>query len=101
MARTSTIVKEKKKAKTVAKYAVRRAALKKTIKDPKTSDQARWEATQALQKQPRNASASRGNRRCELTGRPKGVFRRFGLSRNKLRLLAMRGDLPGVTKASW
>jgi small subunit ribosomal protein S14 len=101
MAKTSMIEREKKRAKTVAKYATKRAALKAVIQDPKASDEDKWAAQIKLQKQPRNASASRKQRRCELTGRPRGVYRKFSLSRNKLREAAMRGDVPGLVKASW
>ena len=101
MAKTSMIMREKKRHRTVAKYARKRAALKESIRDPKLSDEARWEATQALQKLPRDASPSRLRTRCEITGRPNGVYRRFGLGRNKLREAAMRGDIPGLVKSSW
>lgn len=101
MAKQSMIEREKKRAKTVAKYAVKRAALKAKIANPETSDEDRWEAQMALQKQPRNASKSRGRRRCQVTGRPHGVYRKFGLCRNKLREAAMSGYVPGLVKASW
>lgn len=101
MAKTSMIEREKKRARTVAKYAAKRAALKALIQDPKTSDEDKWAAQIKLQQQPRNASASRGRNRCEITGRPRGVYRKFGLSRIKLREAAMRGDVPGLVKASW
>lgn len=101
MAKQSMIEREKKRAKTVAKFAVKRAALKAVIADPNASDDEKWEAQMALQKQPRNASASRGQRRCQVTGRPHGVYRKFGLCRNKLREAAMKGYVPGLVKASW
>jgi small subunit ribosomal protein S14 len=101
MAKTSMIEREKKRAKIAAKYASKRATLKAIIQDPKASDEDKWAAQIKLQKQPRNASLSRKQRRCELTGRPRGVYRKFGLSRNKLREAAMRGDVPGLVKASW
>lgn len=101
MAKTSMIEREKKRARTVAKFAAKRAALKALIQDPKTSDEDKWAAQIKLQQQPRNASASRGRNRCEITGRPRGVYRKFGLSRIKLREAAMRGDVPGLVKASW
>ena len=101
MAKQSMIEREKKRAKLVAKYAVKRAALKAAIVNPETSDEDRWDAQIALQKQPRNASASRGRRRCQVTGRPHGVYRKFGLCRNKLREAAMNGYVPGLVKASW
>jgi len=101
MAKTSMINREKKRAKTVKKYAAKRAALKALISNPNTSDDDRWEAQVKLQKLPRNASPSRQMRRCTLTGRPHAVYRRFGLSRTKLREAAMRGDVPGLVKSSW
>ena len=101
MAKQSMINREKKRARTVQKYAAKRAAYKKTIGDPKVSDEDRWEAQAKLQALPRNASPCRGVNRCSLTGRPHGVYRRFGLARTKLREAAMRGDVPGLVKSSW
>jgi small subunit ribosomal protein S14 len=101
MAKTSMKNRELKRQRTVAKYAKKRAELKATIVNPNTSSEARWEAQIALQKQPRDASAARLRNRCRITGRPHGVFRKFGLSRIKLREAAMRGDVPGLVKASW
>ena len=101
MARTSVIEREKKRAKIVAKYATKRAELKKTIADRHASDDERWQAQLQLQGLPRNASPVRLRRRCGQTGRPRGVYRKFGLGRNKLREAAMRGDVPGLVKASW
>ncbi len=101
MAKTSIVEREKKRARTVAKYAVKRAALKAIVGDRSASDDERWEAQLKLQRLPRDASPVRQQRRCGLTGRPHGVYRKFGLGRNKLREAAMRGDVPGLTKASW
>ena len=101
MAKRSMIERETKRTKTVKKFAVKRAALKATILDQNASDEERWDAQIALQKQPRNASASRQRRRCQITGRPHGVYRKFGLCRNKLREAAMNGYVPGLVKASW
>ena len=101
MAKVSMINRELKRQKTVKKYAVKRAALKAIIASPESSDDDRWEAQLKLQKLPRNASPCRQVRRCKLTGRPHGVYRRFGLARNKLREAAMRGDIPGLVKSSW
>ena len=101
MAKTSMIMREAKRAKIVAKYAAKRLALKAVIHDVKASDEEKWEAQIKLQKLPRDASPSRQRRRCRITGRPHGVYRKFGLSRIKLREAAMRGDVPGLTKASW
>ncbi|HQQ62720.1 MAG TPA: 30S ribosomal protein S14 [Pseudomonadales bacterium] len=101
MAKLSMIEREKKRAKTVAKYADKRATLKATIANPKTSDEDRWAAQVQLQKLPRDASPVRKQTRCRLTGRPHAVYRKFGLSRIKLREHAMKGDVPGLVKASW
>ena len=101
MAKQSMKNRELKRQQTVAKYALKRAALKAIIANPNSTPEARWEAQVALQKQPRDASAARLRNRCRLTGRPHGVYRKFGLSRNMLRQAAMRGDVPGLVKASW
>ena len=101
MAKKSVINRELKRQQTVAKFAEKRAALKAVIANPNTSPEERWEAQIALQKQPRNASAARLRNRCRVTGRPHGVYRKFGLGRNKLREAAMRGDVPGLVKSSW
>ncbi len=101
MARVSITEREKKREKTVAKYAEKRRALKAIIADRSASDEERWEAQLKLQALPRNASPVRLRRRCGLTGRPRGVYRKFGLGRNKLREAAMRGDVPGLMKGSW
>jgi len=95
------IAREKKRSKTVAKYAEKRAALKAVVNSTTASDEEKWEAQVKLQKLPRDASPSRQRNRCQVTGRPHGVFRKFGLCRNKLREHAMKGDVPGLTKASW
>jgi small subunit ribosomal protein S14 len=101
MAKKSMIAREKKRTDTVAKFAVKRAALKAILNDPKAGDDEKWEAQVKLQKLPRDASPVRQRRRCQITGRPHGVYRKFGLCRNKLREAAMRGDVPGLVKASW
>ena len=101
MAKTSMIEREKRRAKTVKKHAAKRARLKEQIRDPDASSEARTAAVEALQKLPRDASPSRLRSRCAITGRPRGTYRKFGLARNKLRELAMRGEVPGVIKASW
>ena len=101
MAKTSIIERAKKRVKVVAKYAAKRAELKKIVGDRNASDDERWQAQMQLQKQPRDASPVRLRRRCCETGRPRGVYRKFGLGRNKLREAAMRGDVPGLVKASW
>lgn len=101
MAKLSMIEREKKRAKTVAKYAEKRTRLKALIANPKTSDDDRWQAQVQLQKLPRDASPIRKQTRCRLTGRPHAVYRKFGLSRIKLREHAMKGDVPGLVKASW
>lgn len=101
MAKTSMIEREKKRAKAVEKYAKKRAELKAKISSPGATDEERWAATIALQKLPRNSSPSRQHNRCGVTGRPHGFYRKFGLGRNKLREYAMKGDIPGLVKASW
>ncbi len=101
MAKTSMIERETKRSKLVAKYAAKRTALKAIINSTTASDDEKWEAQIKLQKLPRDASPVRQTRRCQVTGRPHGVFRKFKLCRNKLREAAMRGDVPGLTKASW
>lgn len=101
MAKLALINREEKRAKTVAKYAVKRAELFAVINNVNLSDEERMDARLKLQQLPRNASPSRQRNRCTLTGRPRGVFRKFGLCRNKLREVAMRGEVPGMTKASW
>ncbi len=95
------IEREKKRAKTVAKFAAKRAALKKASVDMTKSYEERMEAMEKLAALPRNASPVRQRNRCRLTGRPHGVYKKFGLSRNMLRELAMQGDVPGLRKASW
>ena len=101
MAKVSMKQRELKRQRTVAKYAEKRAALKAIINNPGSSDDERWDALVAMQKQPRDASSSRLRNRCRVTGRPHGYLRKFGLSRIKLREAAMRGDVPGLVKASW
>ena len=101
MAKSSMKNREAKRTKLVAKYAAKRAELKAIISSPEASEEARWDAQVALQKIPRDASPVRQQRRCQVTGRPHGVYRKFGLSRIKLREAAMRGDVPGLKKASW
>jgi small subunit ribosomal protein S14 len=95
------VEREKKRARLVAKYARKRAALKAIINDRSLPEEERWEAQVKLQKQPRNASPVRQQRRCGITGRPHGVYRKFGLGRNKLREAALRGDVPGLVMSSW
>lgn len=101
MAKKSMIAREAKRARLVAKYAQKRAALKAVIADVNATEEEKWDAQIALQKLPRDASPVRQQRRCQITGRPHAVYRKFGLSRNKLREAAMRGDVPGLVKASW
>jgi small subunit ribosomal protein S14 len=101
MAKKSMIAREVKRAKTVAKFAEKRAKIKATIADVNATDEERYEAQVALQKLPRDAGPTRQRNRCAITGRPHGVYRKFGLSRHKLREAAMRGDVPGLKKASW
>ena len=101
MAKKSMIARDVKRASIVAKFAVQRAELKAVIANQESSEEDVWEAQVKLQKMPRDASPSRQRRRCRITGRPHGVYRKFGLCRNKLREAAMRGDVPGLVKASW
>ena len=101
MAKRSLINREKKRAALVQKYAVKRAALKAVIQDQAKTEEERYEARLALQKLPRNANPTRMRSRCELTGRPRGTYRMFGLARAKIREAAFRGEIPGLTKASW
>ncbi|OUR87352.1 30S ribosomal protein S14 [Gammaproteobacteria bacterium 42_54_T18] len=101
MAKVSMVVREKKRTKLVAKYAVKRAELKEIIRSPDSTDEQRWDAQIKLQSLPRDSSPVRQRNRCGLTGRPHGFYRKFGLSRNKLREAAMRGEVPGLKKASW
>lgn len=101
MAKVSMINREKKRAKTVQKYAVKRAALKAIISSVSASEDERMEAMRKFHALPRDASPVRKRNRCRLTGRPHGFYRKFGLSRNKLREAMMRGDIPGLRKASW
>ena len=101
MAKLSLINRDIKRAKLADKYAAKRAALKAIIDDQSKSDEERYDARLALQKLPRNANPTRQRNRCAVTGRPRGVFRKFGLARHKLREMAMKGEIPGITKASW
>ncbi len=101
MTRMALIEREKKRKKMVAKYAVKRANLAAIINNAALSDEEKFNARVVLQKLPKNSSPSRQRNRCALTGRPRGTFRKFGLGRNKLRELALKGDIPGVIKASW
>ena len=101
MAKTSMVMREKRRALTVKKYAAKRAQLKEQIRSPRTSPEARATAQAKLQAMPRDASPSRQRNRCAITGRSRGVYRKFGLSRVKIREVVNRGEIPGVSKASW
>jgi small subunit ribosomal protein S14 len=101
MAKKSMIARETKRTRTASQYAAKRSALKAVIKNPNSTFEQIEQATLKLQKLPRDASPSRKQNRCRVTGRPHGVYRKFGLCRNKLREAAMRGDVPGLVKASW
>lgn len=101
MAKKSVIAREAKRKRLVAKHATRRAELTKIVSDTQASSADQWEAMLALQKLPRDSSRARQRNRCVLTGRPHGYLRQFGLCRNKLREVIMRGDAPGVVKSSW
>ncbi len=101
MSKVALINRDQKRRKTVKKFSARRAELMAVINNQKLSPEDRYEARLKLQKLPRDASPVRLRNRCALTGRPRGVYRKFGLGRSKLRDLAMRGEIPGVIKASW
>jgi small subunit ribosomal protein S14 len=101
MAKKSMLMRQKRREAAVEKYAKRRAELKELIRDPKTSEDSKLAAQVALHKLPRDSSPVRLRNRCALTGRPHGYYRKFGLSRTKLREATMRGDVPGLRKASW
>lgn len=101
MAKKSMIMRERKRVATVKRYAARRAEYKRIIRDPNSTDDEREQAQLRLQALPRNASPVRMRNRCAVSGRPKGFYRKFGLGRNMLREAAMRGEIPGLYKASW
>ena len=101
MAKLAVVKREQKRRKTVKKFAAKRTQLLALINDQKLAPEDRYEARLKLQKLPRNASPVRLRNRCALTGRPRGVYRKFGLARGKLREIAMRGEIPGIIKASW
>ncbi len=101
MAKKSMVARDRKRLKTVQRYAAKRAALKKVIEDQHSTDEERRDAMERLQALPRNASPVRLRNRCAITGRPKGFYRKFGLGRNKLREETMSGHIPGLRKASW
>ena len=101
MAKTSMVNREAKRTKLVAKFAAKRDELKKVIASPNASYEDKMDAVTRLNKLPRDSSPVRQRTRCELSGRPRAVYRKFGLGRNKLREATMRGDVPGLRKASW
>jgi small subunit ribosomal protein S14 len=101
VAKLALINRELKRQAMVKKFAAKRRALEAIINDQSLSEEERYQARLKLQALPRNASPSRLRNRCEITGRPRGTYRKFGLARNKLRDIAMRGEVPGLTKASW
>ena len=101
MAKNSMVQRELKRTRLVAKYADKRNDLKAIIKNGESSYEERMAAVEQLQKLPRDSSPVRRQNRCRITGRPHGVYRKFGLCRNKIREAAMRGDIPGLVKASW
>jgi small subunit ribosomal protein S14 len=101
MAKTNMVEREKRRARIVKRYAAKRAQLKEIVRSPKSSPEERAAAQARLQTLPRDASPSRLRKRCQITGRSRGVYRKFGLARHKVREVAMRGEIPGLTKASW
>lgn len=101
MARLSILIRNKRRKELTTKYAARRTELREKIASPKTSDEDRHAAVVALQKLPRDSAQTRQRNRCGMTGRSRGYYRKFGLSRSELRKLMMKGEVPGVLKASW
>jgi small subunit ribosomal protein S14 len=101
MAKLAVKLRQQKREQLVAKFKAKRAQLLELLQDPRASDEAKVEARAKLQRLPRDASPVRLRNRCALTGRPRGVYRKFGLGRNKLRDLALKGEVPGIIKASW
>jgi small subunit ribosomal protein S14 len=101
MAKTNMVERDKRRARVAKKYATRRAQLKELIRSPKSTPEQRAAAQAELQAQPRDASKSRQRQRCAITGRSRGVYRKFGLARVKIREVASRGEIPGLAKASW
>ena len=101
MAKKSMVAREVKRKRLAKKYAQRRAELRRQVIDPSLDDDVRWQAMLQLQKLPRDSSSPRQRNRCNMSGRPRGYYRKFGLGRNKLRDICMRGEAPGVVKASW
>ena len=101
MAKTAVVNRDKKRREIVKKFAARRKELLETLRDLKLSPEERYAAREKLQKLPRDASPVRLRNRCAMTGRPRGVYRKFGLARGKLRIIALHGEIPGVIKASW
>lgn len=101
MAKKSMVARDVKRLKLAKKYAAQRAALKEQVRNPKANLAERMDAAQRLAELPRDSSRCRGRHRCAMTGRPRGTYRKFGLARSKLREVVMRGDAPGVSKASW
>ena len=101
MAKVCMVERERKREKLAARYAKKRAELKAIIKSAASSEEERAAAVEQLSRLPRNASPTRQRNRCQVTGRPRGVYRKFGLGRNKLREAAMRGEIPGLSKSSW
>ena len=101
MAKLAVVLRQQKRVKIVAKFKARRAQLIEIMQDSRASDEAKDEARAKFQKLPRDSSPVRLRNRCALTGRPRGVYSKFGLGRSKLRDLALKGEIPGVTKSSW
>jgi len=101
MAKTSMVQRELKRARLAAKYAGKRSELRQIVKSADATYDEKMAAVERLQKLPRDSAAVRQQNRCRVTGRPHGVYRKFGLCRNKIREAAMRGDIPGLVKASW
>ena len=101
MAKLSQVLRDQRREKLIQKHAEKRAALRKRLNDPSVSIEEKFEIQQAFAKLPRNSCPTRLKRRCAVSGRPRGYYRKFGLARNKLREATMRGEIPGLSKASW
>lgn len=101
MAKVSMVEREKRRTKLAVRFAAKRAELKRIVADPDADYDDKQAAMHRLNKMPRDSSSVRGRNRCRISGRPRGYYRKFGLARNKLREAAMRGDVPGLRKASW
>jgi small subunit ribosomal protein S14 len=101
MAKTSQVLRDERRRKLIARYAEKRAALRRQLKDASLSMEEKFEVQDAFAKLPRNSCPTRLNRRCRVSGRSRGIYRKFGISRIALREMTLRGELPGMRKSSW